>query len=74
MLLSAIPGNFKVSHLLGRYFHSFYKEIRSLVLSIEGEFDREDPVPAELYVKLARMASAMARIFARNASELFASE
>jgi hypothetical protein len=74
MLLSAIPENFKVSHLLGRDFHSFYKEIRSLVLNVEGEFDRENPIPAELYVKLARMASAMARVFARNASELFASE
>jgi hypothetical protein len=74
MLLSAIPENFKVSHLLDRDFHSFYREIRSLVLSIEGKFDREDPIPAKIYVKLARMASAMARVFARNASELFASE
>ncbi len=72
--MSAILGNFKISRLLGRDFHSFYKEIRSLVLSIEGKFDREDPIPAELFVKLARMASAMARVFARNASELFASE
>jgi len=74
MLMSAIPENFKISRLLGRDFHSFYKEIRSLVLSIEGKFDREDPIPTELLKKLAWTASSMAKVFARNASELFASE
>ena len=74
MLLNAIPENFKISHLLGRDFHSFYREIRSLVLIIEGKFDKEDPIPAELFIKLAWTASSMARVFARNASELFVSE
>ncbi len=74
MLLNAIPENFKISHLLGRDFHSFYREIRSLALSIEGEFDKEDPIPTELLVKLAWTASSMARVLARNAAELFESK
>ena len=36
MLLNTIPENFKISHLLGRDFHSFYKEIRNLVLRLKG--------------------------------------
>ncbi len=74
MLLSVIPENFKISRLLDGDFHSFYKEVRSLVVSMEGKFDREDPIPAELFKKLAWTASSMAKVFARNASELFASE
>jgi len=74
MLLNAIPKNFKISHLLGRDFHSFYKEIRSLALSIEGKFDKEDPIPAELFIKLAWTASSMAKVLARNVAELFVSE
>jgi hypothetical protein len=74
VLLSAVPENFKVSHLLDGDFHTFYKEIRSLALSIGGEFVEEDPFPAEIFIKLAWTASSMARVFARNATELFASE
>jgi hypothetical protein len=74
MLLNAIPGNVRVSHLLRGDFHSFYREIRGLALIVEGDFDREDPVPAELFIKLAWTASSMARVFAQNASELFKSE
>ncbi len=53
MLSSAIPENFKISHLLGGDFHSFYKEIRSLVLNIQGKLDKEDPIQAQLFIKLA---------------------
>jgi hypothetical protein len=73
-LSNAIPESFRISHLLGGDFHSFYKEIRSLALSIRGEFAKEDPFPAEFFIKLAWTTSSMAKVFARNATELFVLE
>jgi len=73
-LLNAVPENFRFSHLLCGDFHSFYKEVRSLTLNIGGEFAKEDPIPAEFFIKLAWTASSMAKVFARNATELFVLE
>jgi len=70
-LLKSVPKNYKILHILEGDFQSFYRDIRDLTLRIEGNYNKKDPFPKELYRNLAQAASSMAKTFAANATALF---
>jgi hypothetical protein len=70
-LSRSLPPKFTSRLLRGADYSTFYKDVRSLEVTISGTVDEADPIPDGVYDDLARTASALARSFVENTLSLF---
>ncbi len=71
MKLLSLPPKFTSALLQGADYSAFYKNVRSLEITIPGTVNEADPIPAEICDSLARSTSTLARSFVENALSLF---
>jgi hypothetical protein len=70
-LSQSLPSKFTSALLQGADYSAFYKNVRSLEVTISGTVDEADPVPDGVYNTLARTTSALARSFVEDTLSLF---
>ena len=70
-LSQSLPPKFTLALLQGADCSTFFKNVRSLEVSISGTVDEADPIPAVVYNALAKAASTLAKSFVENTLSLF---
>jgi hypothetical protein len=70
-LSQSLPPKFTSTLLQGADYSAFYKNVRSLEVTISGTVDGVDPIPDKVYDALAKAASTLARSFVEDTLSLF---
>jgi len=70
-LSHSLPPKFALTLLQGADYSAFYRNVRSLEVTIQGIVDEADPIPAGVYDTLAKATSALARSFVEDTLSLF---
>jgi exonuclease III len=70
-LSQSLPPKFTSTLLQGADYSAFYKNVRSLEVTISGTVDEVDPIPDKVYDALAKAASTLARSFVEDTLSLF---
>ncbi len=70
-LSRSLPPKFMSVLLRGADYSTFYRDVRSLEVTVSGTVDEADPIPDEVYDDLARTTSTLARSFVENTLSLF---
>jgi len=65
------PPKYVSALLRGADYSTFYRDVRSLEVTISGAVDEANPIPDEVYDGLARATSILARSFVENTLSLF---
>jgi hypothetical protein len=70
-LSRSLPPKFTSILLREADYSSFYRDVRSLEVTVSGAVDEADPIPDGVYDSLARAASTQARSFVEGTLSLF---
>jgi hypothetical protein len=70
-LSRSLPPKFTSTLLREADYSSFYRDVRSLEVTISGAVDEADPIPEWVYDTLAKATSTLARSFVEDTLSLF---